>query len=209
MMTKVKRWDHFIAMTGTLVLHSAVAAWALFPSASAAVPQQVIQVSMVAPSAVQKTEMKEMPQDDPTPVTPPKPDGIKVKKKVEKPKQKPEEVAKKTVVTPPTSGPQAVDAKEKLAAQTDPVFDAAYLHNPPPEYPLSAKRHGVQGKVLLNVAVSKEGSARDVSVATSSGSSLLDEAARDAVVNWRFVPAKRGNEIVEARVIVPVLFKLN
>lgn len=199
-------------MAGTFALHGAVAVWALMPEETIAVPQQVIRVSMVAPSVIQKTEVKEEAPVEQVPLAAPKaPDGLQVKKKAEH-KPKPEKQVKspeKKITTPVTSGPQATDATDKLAAVTEPVYNAAYLHNPPPEYPLSAKRRGVQGQVMLNVAVTREGGARSVAIAHSSGSSQLDEAARDAVMSWRFVPAKRGNEAVEAKVMVPVLFKLN
>jgi protein TonB len=44
---------------------------------------------------------------------------------------------------------------------------------------------------------------------TSSGSSLLDDAAIAAVNKWRFVPARQGGNPVAAWVQVPVAFKLN
>jgi periplasmic protein TonB len=91
---------------------------------------------------------------------------------------------------------------------SDPVFDADYLRNPAPEYPTSAKRRGLQGSVMLEVVVSPAGAARNVAVARSSGVAALDSAAREAVQRWRFIPAKRGEEVVEARVMVPVEFRL-
>ena len=104
---------------------------------------------------------------------------------------------------------QSPDAVQKVAARTDPVFNAAYLHNTPPVYPTPARRQGIQGKVLLAVDVSVQGLPRNVQIASSSGSSMLDEAAEEAVEQWHFVPAKRGEQPVEARVLVPVDFKLN
>ncbi|HEU5048246.1 MAG TPA: energy transducer TonB [Rickettsiales bacterium] len=207
-----KSWEHIIAMTSAVALHGGVAAWALMPAETAALPQQVIQVSMVAPSVIQKVEVKEeTPVVDPVLLASPKPKGMQARSKTEH-KRKPQkkvEAIKEKVSAPSTSGPQDANATDKLAATTEPVFNAAYLQNPPPEYPLSAKRRGVQGQVMLDVAVTKEGSAHSVNVAHTSGSSLLDEAARDAVRNWRFIPAKRGNEAVDARVMVPVQFKLD
>jgi protein TonB len=37
----------------------------------------------------------------------------------------------------------------------------------------------------------------------------LDDAARLAVSNWRFVPARQGDTPVTAWVVVPVRFALN
>lgn len=91
---------------------------------------------------------------------------------------------------------------------TAPRFDAAYLHNPPPEYPAAARRMHEQGAVLLRVRVSGAGTAEQVLVEHSSGSRRLDEAATQAVERWRFVPAHSGTEPVEAWVLVPVEFGL-
>lgn len=72
-----------------------------------------------------------------------------------------------------------------------------------------SKRLGEQGKVLLRVKVGADGQAQEVSVLQSSGFPRLDEAAREAVRNWRFVPARQGDQAVAAPVNVPIVFKLN
>ena len=71
-----------------------------------------------------------------------------------------------------------------------------------------SRRLGETGRVLLRVKVSPDGLALDVSIAQGSGSARLDEAARDAVRQWRFVPARRGEEAVAASVLVPIVFRL-
>ncbi len=87
-------------------------------------------------------------------------------------------------------------------------FDAAYLHNPEPKYPPLSRRLGEEGKVLLKVRVSPNGQPTIVELERSSSFERLDEAARQTVARWRFVPAKRGDEAVEASVIVPIVFRL-
>jgi protein TonB len=91
---------------------------------------------------------------------------------------------------------------------TGPISDAAYLNNPQPRYPITARRRGEQGTVMLKVLVTREGSAGSVSVETSSGSTSLDQAALEAVKRWRFVPARRGMQPVEAWHLVPIVFRL-
>ena len=134
----------------------------------------------------------------------PKPKKVEIVKPKEQEPEKPKQVAMLT----PASGPQATDAQAMNAALTEPLFDADYLRNPPPAYPSAARRGNIEGKVLLKVDVSQEGTAEQVEVARSSGSRLLDEAARVAVEQWRFVPAHRGSEKVAANVIVPIIFKI-
>ncbi len=90
-----------------------------------------------------------------------------------------------------------------------PVFDAAYLQNPPPAYPAMSKRRGEQGRVVLRVFVSTTGAAESVEVRESCGHERLDRAAHDAVHNWRFVPARQGDTPVAAWVLVPITFSLS
>jgi protein TonB len=94
-------------------------------------------------------------------------------------------------------------------AVTPARFDAAYLHNPRPDYPPLSRRLGEEGKVLLKVRVSREGQPAAVDLEKSSNFARLDEAARAVVSHWRFVPAKRGDEAIDATVIVPIVFRLD
>lgn len=89
-----------------------------------------------------------------------------------------------------------------------PRFDADYLNNPKPAYPTTSRRLGEEGKVVLRVLVNVEGRAAEVAVKGTSGYPRLDTAAREAVSQWRFVPARRGDESIADWVLVPVVFSL-
>ena len=107
------------------------------------------------------------------------------------------------------SAPEKANASESAATdETAPVFSAEYLNNPAPAYPRLSRQLGEQGKVLLRVRVTMEGRAAQIVEAQSSGSARLDEAARAAVRQWRFVPARRGGRAVDAWVLVPIVFTL-
>jgi protein TonB len=67
---------------------------------------------------------------------------------------------------------------------------------------------GMEGTVMLKVLVSRQGTALKIEIAHSSGYEILDKTAADAVRNWNFVPAKRGNFPMEEWVQVPVAFRL-
>jgi len=85
----------------------------------------------------------------------------------------------------------------------------AYAANPPPPYPLVARRLGKEGLVLLEVVVAPDGRAAAVRVLRSSGFPPLDDAAVTTVRDrWRFVPARQGGAPVESRVTVPIRFRL-
>lgn len=62
--------------------------------------------------------------------------------------------------------------------------------------------------MTLKVLVNAEGVPASVGVEKTSGSRHLDNAALDTVRSWRFVPARRGDQAVEAWVLVPIVFRL-
>jgi len=103
---------------------------------------------------------------------------------------------------------ETVLAGRDTATASPPSFNAAYLRNPPPLYPLVARRNGEQGTVTLKVRVTREGIAASVAVEKTSGSFHLDNAALETVRTWRFVPARQGMQPVEAWVLVPIVFRL-
>jgi protein TonB len=108
----------------------------------------------------------------------------------------------------PASAPTTASTRTTAPTLSPPRFDADYLRTPPPEYPSFARRRGEEGRVLLRVQVNADGLPRHIEIRTSSGSGRLDEAALEAVRRWKFVPARRGDEAVEAWVLVPVAFSL-
>ncbi|MFP3606013.1 TonB family protein [Paraburkholderia sp. SIMBA_053] len=110
----------------------------------------------------------------------------------------------------PAAPPSSAPAQETHAPQTSaPIGNAAYLHNPAPDYPQVAQDQGWEGHLLLRVHVLADGSPDSVAVQTGSGRRILDDAAREAVQHWRFVPAKRGDEAVDGWVTVPIDFRLS
>ncbi len=78
----------------------------------------------------------------------------------------------------------------------------------PPVYPEMARERGEQGRVIVRVTVTADGTPLTVSVATSSGHAALDAAALAAVRRWRFVPAERDGRRVATVVEIPIHFRL-
>lgn len=109
---------------------------------------------------------------------------------------------------PAPPAPPAPAAAPAAAPVVAARFDADYLNNPSPTYPPLSRRLREEGKVMLRVLVTVDGKPGQVEIATSSGFERLDNAARQAVQRWRFVPARQGERAVEASVLVPIVFKL-
>jgi protein TonB len=82
------------------------------------------------------------------------------------------------------------------------------VRNREPIYPDEAARRRQQGVVILLIHVSPEGLASLVDIERSSGFSLLDRAARDAVATWRFVPAVRDGQPIASSMSLRIQFQL-
>jgi len=77
------------------------------------------------------------------------------------------------------------------------------------KYPVIAQENGIQGRVICQFTVNKDGSIVDVEVARSSGDASLDkEAVRviKSMPNWK--PGKQRGKAVRVKYTVPVSFKL-
>jgi protein TonB len=85
---------------------------------------------------------------------------------------------------------------------------AALADNPPAPYPADAKRLGLQGTAVVRVTVTVDGRPTALRLVESSGWSALDDAALAALGDWRFRPAMRGGQAVEATIDLPVVFSL-
>ena len=174
----------------------------LMPSSPIVINQQSINVSFVAPSAHKKSSSDEQQKIAL---------NIDSKNAIKSAKAKKESAQKHdtdSAANKETSGREDPNAVATKAAESEPVFNAAYLNNPAPIYPTAAKRNSIQGKVFVDVLVKADGKPAKVAVSHSSGSVALDEAALEAVRQWRFIPAKKGGQSVEASVIVPIDFKI-
>ena len=118
------------------------------------------------------------------------------------------------VVTEPepitTSEPEdSEDSEDSLQPLYEPPkFGVSYLNNPPPIYPAEAKRKKQHGVVLLKVLVATSGKPEHIEISESAGLQSLDQSALNAVKNWTFIPAKIGQELIAAYVIVPIRFNL-
>ena len=76
-----------------------------------------------------------------------------------------------------------------------------------PDYPLLARQMKVQGSVILQALISKNGTIQDLRVV--SGPPILAAAAQDAVRQWHFKPHYQGNEAVETQAKITVNFTIS
>jgi len=87
--------------------------------------------------------------------------------------------------------------------------DAAEVVSQPvrPSYPLLARQMKVQGSVILQALVNRDGTIQDLHVL--SGPPILASAAQEAVKQWRFKPHYVGSEAVETQAKITVNFTIS
>lgn len=76
-----------------------------------------------------------------------------------------------------------------------------------PVYPEAAKAAGVSGVVIIDIRIGTDGSVVEARVLRSIP--LLDQAALDAVYQWKYEPTLLNGEAVEVLMTVTVNFALN
>lgn len=110
----------------------------------------------------------------------------------------------------PLPGIATAVAANTASSTADSEATIAYETATPPAYPIQALRAGVQGTVLLKVLVDSSGKPAQAAIERSSGSRILDDAARRHVLAaWRFHPAMRDGHAIQAWALVPVKFNLS
>jgi protein TonB len=76
-----------------------------------------------------------------------------------------------------------------------------------PSYPLLAKQMKVQGAVVLEALIGRDGNIQDLHVL--SGPTILSTAAREAVKQWRFRPYLQSGQAVETEARITVNFTIS
>jgi protein TonB len=174
-----------------------------------------------AAAAVQGPETAEPNAPEQTAASvPPTPTPAETPKQAAKPEQPApvQEAKRESVPAPPAAQPapvislQGTDSPSDARAFGDRVIPArpdAVFHNRPPEYPIEAGLSGQEGVVRVVIHVSPAGTALGVDLVSSSGHVLLDQAAEQAVMLWRFMPAVKDGRAVASDMGIMFTFGLD
>jgi len=87
------------------------------------------------------------------------------------------------------------------------VMQSLISYRTMPVYPEAARNKDIEGGVLLDTVIGKDGRVLDVQLI--SGPPELAPAAMDAVKNWRFSPFTLNGTAVEVETTIEVAFRLN
>lgn len=154
---------------------------------------------------VERTKLNTMelvilsPPPPPPPIEEPKP-KVDIVKDTPAPPEPPPLVAPEIdfvpeelpIITAPVADPVPAPEPVQAAPSPAPVSQSRpkLIAGDKPEYPSAARRAGEQGTTHLEVCVSTGGRVTSVSVAGSSGSPRLDDAAAKWIRGERFTPGK-------------------
>jgi len=105
--------------------------------------------------------------------------------------------------TPPAEAVQVSSSNVSLPQST---MRALLLRQVPPHYPVNAKTSHVQGTVVLQIKVGKDGHA--AAAHAISGPSALQKEAADAVLNWEYRPFLISGEPIDVESEVHIVFTL-
>ncbi len=77
------------------------------------------------------------------------------------------------------------------------------------KYPAVCQEQGIQGRVIVQFVVNRDGSIVDIKTVRSPDQNLTDEAERVVKLMPKWKPARQGNKTVRSRFSLPILFRLS
>lgn len=118
--------------------------------------------------------------------------------------------------TQTVSPPPMADATETGASVTSAAAERVQMstdttevvsHSVKPDYPLLARQMKVQGSVILQALIGRDGLIQDLRVL--GGPPILANAAQEAVKQWHFKPHYQGIDAVETQARITVNFTIS
>jgi TonB family protein len=112
-----------------------------------------------------------------------------------------------TITPTATAGPSNAAGPSSHGCEHE-VTAPVLINRVEPEYPEDARKGGLEGRVVLEAIIAKDGSVEDARVLKSATYSL-DQFAIKALHQWRYKPALCGDRPVRVYLTVTVTFSLN
>lgn len=172
------------ALVAALVLHTTILVakmpnWGPEPVRVDAPQEQSMKVQFLRPPP-------------PPPKAPPKPPEP-VAKKIPRPDPTPDEPEPIKAPPPPPepspspAPPSPAPAQEMGPVRVSPGQGPGLIKKVEPQYPPIARTARIEGSVVVDAVIQKDGSVSDVTVLSSSNK-MFEQAVIDAVRRWRFTP---------------------
>lgn len=87
--------------------------------------------------------------------------------------------------------------------------DATPVSRVPPQYPLEARRDGIQGYVTMEFTIRPDGSVTNIEVVGSHPQGMFEKAAQRALSRWKFEPREEDGRKVARRARQTIRFTLD
>ena len=170
----------------------------------------------------EEVEIQQTSQETPPPPPPPAVQEVEVLNVVEDNVEtesievNTEETEEEVVIAAPVEAPQEEEEEEVVfvVVESMPEFPGGqqalfkYLSENV-KYPVIAQENGIQGRVICQFVVNKDGSIVDVEVVRSGGDPSLDKEAVRVIKSMpKWKPGKQRGKAVRVKYTVPVNFKL-
>jgi protein TonB len=113
-------------------------------------------------------------------------------------------------VAPPVP-PKPVEvapAAPTLVRRGGDVMKSSLTHQVTPVYPLLAVKSRTEGAVTIEAVITRQGTIDPTRVRVLKGHILLDQAAIDAILQWRYKPTLLNGEPVEILTNISINFTL-
>lgn len=99
--------------------------------------------------------------------------------------------------------PTAHPAKVNVSPE---IMQNQIIYKVIPKYPVEAKKARIQGKVVLNAVIGKDGSVTDLKV--DSGPKELRQSSLDAVKQWKYKPYLLNGQPVAVKTTINITYTL-
>lgn len=103
--------------------------------------------------------------------------------------------------------PEPPTQEKPIAEPRADIVKPVLIHRVNPEYPEVARKSRIQGVVILDANVTREGTVEKLKVIRGLHP-ILDQAAMKAVQQWRYKPATLNGKPVNVHTTITVNFKL-
>tara|TARA_R110000737_G_scaffold112830_4_gene145983 strand:+ start:15855 stop:17816 length:1962 start_codon:yes stop_codon:yes gene_type:complete len=92
----------------------------------------------------------------------------------------------------------SINVSKHNQAQTKSLA-AKLINSVEPKYPSSAKRKGIELEIMVEFNIDKNGLVKDLQFESKSKANYFRNSIRNAMKDWRFLPAKKNGRAVESK----------
>lgn len=98
-----------------------------------------------------------------------------------------------------------IDLRSSIVSVLEADVRPSPLHRATPDFPVDARRNRADGVVVVEFVVDEAGRVHAPQIASSTHT-IFDEAALEAIREWKFTPGEKDGRVVKVRMRIPFVF---